>query len=235
MEDLKALLEDPKKQTVHVPENMENAINVMVVLLKLEESDGAAAFIEKRNNFIKEIENTKEIPLEALFNALKKVILKIEISSTLGKQLLYFPQHPILTKLSDTTRDRIMLEVSRSTQREKIKSLLQFKEEVKMEISHNFNIEKEKFLGIQISPAKIQKLQDLLFNLSYLIIFVWSMTTDVIIEYGEVEYSSPFYILPVMLGLDLLQLGTTALYAILYYKCKFVLADYRAKKKKEQE
>ena len=71
MEDLKALLEDPKKQTVHVPENMENAINVMVVLLKLEESDGAAAFIEKRNNFIKEIENTKEIPLEALFNALK--------------------------------------------------------------------------------------------------------------------------------------------------------------------
>ena len=90
-------------------------------------------------------------------------------------------------------------------------------------------------MGIQISPAKIQKLQDLLFNLSYLIIFMWSMTTDVIIEYGEVQYSSPMYILPVMLGLDFLQLGTTSLYAILYYKCKFALANYRAQKKKEQE
>ena len=49
----------------------------MVVLLKLEESEGAGPFIEKRNNFIKEIENTKDIPLSALYNALKKEILKI--------------------------------------------------------------------------------------------------------------------------------------------------------------
>lgn len=50
-----------------------------------------------------------------------------------------------------------------------------------MEIAHNFSIEKEKFMGIQISPAKIQKLQELLFNLSYIVIAVWSFTTDVII------------------------------------------------------
>ena len=51
-----------------------------------------------------------------------------------------------------------MEEVSRSTQREKIKSLLQFKDEIFTEINHNFGIEKEKFMGIQISPAKIQQL-----------------------------------------------------------------------------
>ena len=35
-----------------------------------------------------------------------------------------------------------MEEVSRSTQREKIKSLLQFKDEIFTEINHNFGIEK---------------------------------------------------------------------------------------------
>jgi len=44
-------------------------------------------------------------------------IQKIEIVSTLGKQYIYFPEHPILTKLSHPTRNRIMLDVSRSTQR----------------------------------------------------------------------------------------------------------------------
>ena len=57
-------------------------------------------------------------------------ILKIEIVSSLGRQFIYFPDHPILTKLSGPTRNRIMLDVSRSTQREKIKSLLKFKEEI---------------------------------------------------------------------------------------------------------
>ena len=35
-----------------------------------------------------------------------------------------------------------MLDVSRSTQREKIKSLLKFQEEIFTEIKHNFSIEK---------------------------------------------------------------------------------------------
>ena len=48
--------------------------------------------------------------------------------SSRGKQFIYLPRHPILTKLSESTKDRIMTEVSRSTQREKIKSLFSFKE-----------------------------------------------------------------------------------------------------------
>lgn len=74
-----------------------------------------------------------------------------------------------------------MEEVSRATQREKIKSLLQFKEEIFAEIQHNFQVEKEKFLGISISPAKILELQSLLFYIAYIIIIIWSFTTSVII------------------------------------------------------
>jgi len=36
-------------------------------------------------------------------------------------------------------------------------------------------------MGIQISPAKIQQLQEYLFKLSYIIILFWSVTTNVII------------------------------------------------------
>lgn len=122
-------------------------------------------------------------PLETLLDSLTEEILKIEIVSTLGKQYLYFPKHPILTKLSDATRDRIMQEVSRSTQREKIKSLLQFKNQIFTEINHNFNTQKQTFLGMNVTPAKIQQLQDQMFNISYLIILVWFITTDVIVEF----------------------------------------------------
>lgn len=37
----------------------------------------------------------------------------------------------------------------------------------------------------------------------------------------------PRHILPILKGLDLIQLAVTLLYSILYYKCKYVLANYR--------
>jgi hypothetical protein len=55
--------------------------------------------------------------LEELLGALKEEMLMIEVVSSKGNQKIYFPKHPILTKLSGATRDRIMTEVSRSTQR----------------------------------------------------------------------------------------------------------------------
>jgi hypothetical protein len=63
---------------------------------------------------------------------------------------------------------------------------------------------------------------------------VWSLTTNVIIEYGEVEYIVPKKIVPVIYLLDAIQFLTTLIFSIMYYKCKFVLANYRAKKKLEQ-
>jgi hypothetical protein len=56
-----------------------------------------------------EIEQKTKYPLEDLMKYLEGKILKIEIVSTLGRQYIYFPEHPILTKLSHPTRNRIML------------------------------------------------------------------------------------------------------------------------------
>jgi hypothetical protein len=70
--------------------------------------------------------------LKELMQTLRSQMLKIEILSISSKkkQFVYFPNHPILRTLSPTTRDRIMLNVSRSTQREKIRSLFNYQDEV---------------------------------------------------------------------------------------------------------
>lgn len=114
-----------------------------------------------------------------------------------------------------------MLEVSRSTQREKIKSLMSFQEEIFTEIAHNFDIEKEKYYGMQIGPTQMQKLEGWMFNISYIIILIWFLTTDVVIEFQEIEYLTPRYLKPFLMALDGVQLAITALYTLLYYKIKF--------------
>jgi hypothetical protein len=63
---------------------------------------------------------------------------------------------------------------------------LKFKEEIFTEITHNFNIEKEKYHGMEISTDQTQKLQSYMFNISYVIIIIWFATTDVIVEYQDV-------------------------------------------------
>lgn len=123
--------------------------------------------------------------------------------------------------LSPTTRDRIMLNVSRSTQREKIRSLFNYKDEIIKEIRHNFSIQKEKLLGIiPYQPAKMLQLQDWAFKLSFLINIIWFASSDVFIEYFEVSYYTPSYLRPVLLVLDLCQFTITALYFASYYKCQ---------------
>lgn len=108
------------------------------MLLKLEEGC-SDAYKERERQCYVEAEK-QGLHLEELLHTLKEEILKIEVISSRGRQFIYFPKHPILTKLSNATRDRIMEEVSRSTQREKIKSLLQFKDEIFAEITHNFEL-----------------------------------------------------------------------------------------------
>ena len=60
-----------------------------------------------------------------------------------------------------------------------------------------------------------------MFNLSYFIILAWFITTDVIIEFQEVTYLTPRMISPFLMGLNLVQLGLTSLYTLLYVKIKF--------------
>jgi hypothetical protein len=60
-----------------------------------------------------------------------------------------------------------------------------------------------------------------MFNISYIIILIWFLTTDVVVEFQEVEYLTPRYLKPFLMALDGVQLAITALYTLLYYKIKY--------------
>ena len=62
--DLYSLLYDLGKQTVKVPVAMENAMNVMIVLEKLEASEGSEKFIEKKRNYLIDLYKGKGFNLE---------------------------------------------------------------------------------------------------------------------------------------------------------------------------
>ena len=60
-----------------------------------------------------------------------------------------------------------------------------------------------------------------MFYISYIIIVLWFLSTNVIVEFQDVEFMSPRIIAPIILGLDAIQLGITSFYTFLYYKIKF--------------
>lgn len=249
--DLKELLYNVGVQQKMVPSALENAINVMIVLQKLEDCEGSERFKEKKRNYLVEyarkpnkklyndmgeqIGEAERVNLEELLISLKEEMLMIEVVSSKGNQKIYFPKHPILTKLSAATRDRIMTEVSRSTQREKIKSLFGFKEDINNEIEHNFKIQKERFLFglMSYEPSTIARLQEYSFKASYLALLIWFFSTEIIVEYTEVIYFSPVYVRPILLCIDLVQLFITLAYFGSYRVCTYELAKHRAKKYQE--
>ena len=82
-------------------------------------------------------------------------------------------------------------------------------------------------------PSTIAKLQELSFKVSYLALVLWFVTTDIIVEYSEVIYFEPYYIRPVLFGINLLQLFITLAYFGSYKVCTYELAKFRAKKYQE--
>lgn len=64
------------------------------------------------------------------------------------------------------------------------------------------------------------QLQDWAFHLSFLINFIWFISSIVYIEYFEVSYYTPLYLKPVLLVLDAVQFVITSLYFVSYYKCQ---------------
>lgn len=63
------------------------------------------------------------------FRALVKELLRIEVN-LFSKQYIYFPRFPLFGALSKETRSRIMQEVDRDTQRDKLNGLFGFSEEI---------------------------------------------------------------------------------------------------------
>lgn len=72
------------------------------------------------------------------------MIIQIEVSSYNGRettfQNLYFPHHPVFKYLAEDSKDSIMLEVSRDTQRDKLISLFSYYQNIKEEIEQNYEL-----------------------------------------------------------------------------------------------
>lgn len=72
---------------------------------------------------------------------LEKCLLNIEITDDKNKdQIIYFPKYPVFSSLTGNLRDYIMGEVSRSSHRDKIISLLSYTDGVKQKIEYSYNL-----------------------------------------------------------------------------------------------
>lgn len=72
---------------------------------------------------------------------LENCLLKIEITDDKGSdQFVYFPKYPVFSSLTGNLRDYIMSQVSRSSHREKIVSLLSYTDGVKQKIEYSYNL-----------------------------------------------------------------------------------------------
>lgn len=101
--------------------------------------------------------------------------------------------------------------------------MFSFKEDIFTEVKHNFTIQKEKFLFglMSYEPVTIAKLQEYSFKASYLALLIWFFTTDIIVEYNEVIYFEPYYIRPILMSIDLIQLFITLAYFSSYRVCTY--------------
>ena len=86
----------------------------------------------------------------------EKLILSIEVASHNGNkdgtQYIYFPKHPLFNFLAADTRDNIILNVEWGTPRDKLISLLGFREDIYSEIQLNYTLKYRTnyFMGVKM-------------------------------------------------------------------------------------
>jgi inositol 1,4,5-triphosphate receptor type 1/inositol 1,4,5-triphosphate receptor type 3 len=80
--------------------------------------------------------------------------------------MVFFPAHPVFRFLSDETRDKIMFNVPRETQRIKLIQLLSEIDAISSEIEYNYKLNQQR---IPITHKTITKLVNLAQSLSFLI------------------------------------------------------------------
>lgn len=88
--------------------------------------------------------------LVQIVEILQRKIRNIEIVYQEKHQIIFFPSHPyfviiimiirLFDFLSDQTKDKIMFNINRETQREKILGLLEVKKMIFHEIEHNYKL-----------------------------------------------------------------------------------------------
>ena len=75
-----------------------------------------------------------------LYEYLEKCLIEIEIMNQNKVQTLIFPKYPVFSSLTGGLRDAVMNEVSRSSHRDKIVSLLGYTSAIKSKIQSTYTL-----------------------------------------------------------------------------------------------
>jgi inositol 1,4,5-triphosphate receptor type 1/inositol 1,4,5-triphosphate receptor type 3 len=100
------------------PESMQQLFDVCIIMKKIDRK-------YPNSKWVKDIQDVfADSQEKPIFEFCMKNLQNIEIFYEGNDQTLYFPSHPVFQKLSGETRDKIMFEIPRETQREKLINLL---------------------------------------------------------------------------------------------------------------
>ena len=164
-EAIEAFIEETNQSEPLLSDEIINILSVFYIMKKINTygekkyeiafADKNKIIVEEKENWMKAVEFVAGVSTYAktdgydhitkFITLFEGLIRSIEICSNNGKEIslqyVYFPNHPIFNKLSSDTRDDIMFRVKRGTQRDKLISLLEMKEEVAKEVNLNFTLQ----------------------------------------------------------------------------------------------
>ncbi|CAD8065958.1 unnamed protein product [Paramecium primaurelia] len=194
-------------------DNIEKILNVLIIKekIKFQKFD-----LDENSNYIKEI-----------MKFLETKILRIEIIYENKPQTILFPSRPLFTFLSDETRDIIMYNVNRETQRDKINGLLEYRKQIYRELQYNYELSKREFFPITSQIIQVLRHLSAFFSISVNILMVLFYNME--INNFQVILKAEFYEQLIINVLSFCQLFTTLIYFICYLNYRIPICIDRYK------
>lgn len=181
MEKLENALNLSKELTFE--EDITRLLDVLTIFKKMEEKVPEGNMIMRYREYKESNPAMKEV-----IDFLEGRLLKIEITNANnGNQILYFPNHPVFSSLTDQLRDQVMADVTRGTRRDKIVTLLKQYNVIKQEIEHSFTLKKT--LGI--TEQYVTNIKLITSLLSILIVAYLTFGYTVFVEYQTMDLWAP--------------------------------------------
>ena len=144
-------------------------------------------------------------------------MINIEINDEYNKlQVVLFPKHPVFNSLSGNLRDYVMTNVERGSHRDKIVSLLGFIGGIGEKKKKSYTLEKKE----NISEKNMNNSFVLSAVMSIVLCIYMMQFYDVIIEYGEAEFTSGRLIGLGRFFLSLIQLSMSCVYGFYWFKLR---------------
>ncbi|CAD8077595.1 unnamed protein product [Paramecium sonneborni] len=167
------------------------------------------------------------IYIQDIMKFLETKILKIEIIYDNKPQTILFPSHPLFTFLSGETRDMIMYNVNRDTQRDKINGLLEYRNQIYQELQYNYELSKREFLPITSQIIQVLRYLSALFSISVNILMILFYNMEIL--NFKVFLMAEFHEQLIINVLSFCQLLTTLIYYICYlnYRIPICIDKYK--------